>query len=743
METTKKHSAILLTSHSSLEALVLSDNVVKMETSNVISSNSGYDGLSFSLKHIIDNSAKEYALTDSSLRDLYEVITSLPNDGSEWKISSKRLTHEDLLPLTDCKHKPENESIRNDQIDLGDEDLINEDSVSFQARDTFLQQVVALLQITGLHPDRIFFLMMFAIPLNCGFIWYTTIFSTTNLSIMIPLTPLIYIIGPSIILCNVIFILAQERDLGVSKLIFSQGISRKAYLAYYLLYYGFLSLPVPLFCLVYIGSIFGSFGSSLALALVYFSYFLFHIGLSLFMGSVLDVRTAFVSVNILPTIMGIFAQGSSSNMFANSYPGCTGQVMSTLIIDDMGRSDWGFFALAISLNVVFGIVGLYFFLSKFENHNIVPKNMCSRENAIISSEKQENKNDEENVSESEMLLEGQSLDKIYGASVNDKASFKALDNVTFSISGGSLLGLVGKSGAGKSTLMEVLSGQISASKGNVLVNGKKVKPSQISKVVSLCSQVDTVWPDMSVLNAIKVFMRCRGYGSGSYTRTKITDPHVSRIIKDLAIEDILKKPVKKISGGQKRKLAFLAALLGDTKVVLVDEAMTGVDIEARQIMWKILQNEVSIMNRSVVVTTHDIAEVEQYCNTVGILHNGKLVEMGLLDDIQKKWNNSVKLICLVDSRESLELLEQELSTKETIAIGNPYINVLDDSLKLEGKAKMVATYRLNIEGIRNIPVLVRVLQKYGTEANNDNIIRYWSIEPMSLDDFVVSSSQSI
>jgi len=291
--------------------------------------------------------------------------------------------------------------------------------------------------------------------------------------------------------------------------------------------------------------------------------------------------------------------------------------------------------------------------------------------------------------------------------------------------------------------MEVLSGQISASKGNVLVNGKKVKPSQISKVVSLCSQVDTVWPDMSVLNAIKVFMRCRGYGSGSYTRTKITDPHVSRIIKDLAIEDILKKPVKKISGGQKRKLAFLAALLGDTKVVLVDEAMTGVDIEARQIMWKILQNEVSIMNRSVVVTTHDIAEVEQYCNTVGILHNGKLVEMGLLDDIQKKWNNSVKLICLVDSRESLELLEQELSTKETIAIGNPYINVLDDSLKLEGKAKMVATYRLNIEGIRNIPVLVRVLQKYGTEANNDNIIRYWSIEPMSLDDFVVSSSQSI
>lgn len=742
LETAKKHSAILLTSHSSLEALILSDNVVNMETSNKISSNSGSDGLSFSLKQIIDNSAKEYALTDASIDDLYEVITSLPNDGSEWKISSKRLNQEDLLPLMDCKHRPDAESINNDQIQEDDDaiNMTNEGDVSFQSRDTFFQQVVTLLKITSLHPDRLFFLIMFAIPLNCGFIWYSTIFSTTNLFIMIPLTPLIYIIGPSIILCNIIFILAQERDLGVAKLVFSQGISRKAYLAHYLVYYGFLSLPVPMFCLIYIGSIFGSSWTSLALALVYFSYFVFHVGLSLFLGSVLDVRTAFVSVNILPTIMGIFGQGSSSNMFANSYPGCTGQVMSTLFINDMESKDWGFFALAVILNILFGTVGLYFFLSKFENHNIVPTKMCSRENVISSSEQGDSETDEEKVGEGETLLEGQNIDKIYGASVKDRASFKALDNVTFAISGGSLLGLVGKSGAGKSTLMEVLSGQISASKGNVLVNGKKVKPSQISKVVSLCSQVDTVWPDMTVLNAIKVFMRCRGYGSSSYTRTKITDPHVSRIIKELDIQDILKKAVKKISGGQKRKLAFLASLLGETKVVLVDEAMTGVDIEARQIMWKILQNEVSTMSRSVVVTTHDISEVEQYCNTVGILHHGKLVEMGQLEDIQKKWNDSVKLMCLVESKESLELLERELSTQETISVGSPYINILDDSLKSGGKGKMVATYPLNIEGLRNIPKLIRILQKHGTTLYDDNNIRYWSIEPMSLDDFVVASS---
>jgi ABC-type multidrug transport system ATPase subunit len=91
---------------------------------------------------------------------------------------------------------------------------------------------------------------------------------------------------------------------------------------------------------------------------------------------------------------------------------------------------------------------------------------------------------------------------------------------------------------------------------------------------------------------------------------------------------MLKKKVKTLSGGQRRRLSFLVSLMGNTKVVLVDEAMTGVDVETRQIMWNILQDEVRLRNRSVVVTSHDMSEVEQYCNTVGILHNGTLIEMG-------------------------------------------------------------------------------------------------------------------
>ena len=80
-----------------------------------------------------------------------------------------------------------------------------------------------------------------------------------------------------------------------------------------------------------------------------------------------------------------------------------------------------------------------------------------------------------------------------------------------------------------------------------------------------------------------IFMKCHGYHVNSLAN-KISDPYVAYLINELGMEDMLKKKVKTLSGGQKRRLAFLVSLIGDTKVVLVDEAMTGIDIETRKIM---------------------------------------------------------------------------------------------------------------------------------------------------------------
>lgn len=281
--------------------------------------------------------------------------------------------------------------------------------------------------------------------------------------------------------------------------------------------------------------------------------------------------------------------------------------------------------------------------------------------------------------------------------------------------------------------MDILAGQLNVTSGAVFVEGKRVLPAVISKVVSMCGQLDTIWPDMKVINAIMIFMKCRGYHVNSLAN-KISDPYVAYLINELGMEEMLKKKVKTLSGGQKRRLAFLVSLIGDTKVVLVDEAMTGIDIETRKIMWKILQDEVRLRDRSVVVTSHEMSEIEQYCNTVGILHDGKLVEMGRLDHIKKKWGDSVKLICSFSSIESVSGVEKIIVQDHSeILVKSPHVDVLDEP----DQTRVIATYAIDLIDLKNIAGLIRTMDDL-----NDSSLLFWSIEPQSLDDFVRSKSSN-
>ena len=218
--------------------------------------------------------------------------------------------------------------------------------------------------------------------------------------------------------------------------------------------------------------------------------------------------------------------------------------------------------------------------------------------------------------------------------------------------------------------------------------------------------------------------------------SKLSDPYILYLIERLGLEETLNKKVKSLSGGQKRKLAFLFSLFGKTKVVLVDEAMTGVDIETRQIMWKVLQDEIAFRGRSVVVTSHDMGEVEQYCNTIGILHDGKLVEMGRLDDIKKKWGDSVKLVCLIDELSSVSIIETTIKKKlKDITMETPVLDILNEI----NESRTVVTFEMNLMNLQNIAALIQVMN---VDPSIKKKVFYWSIEPQVLDDFVRAKSRN-
>ena len=244
LETVKQKSAILLTSHSALEAVILSDSVVMMKSSEDIIQTNGKESLTFALKNTEENKIEEYAIDASIMQEMGNIIASIPNDGSEWKISSKRLAEESLPQLEELNKCNESNHIAVDG-EIGTTNQIPETS-NCQTPGPW-RQVFVLMSMVTLHVDRMFFIIVFALGINAGQIWLACSFSTfgdTAVFILTPLVPMITFICSTIIVVQITEMLATEKSLGVSKLLFSTGITRFSYLMSYVLMYTLLSFPV-------------------------------------------------------------------------------------------------------------------------------------------------------------------------------------------------------------------------------------------------------------------------------------------------------------------------------------------------------------------------------------------------------------------------------------------------------------------------------------------------------------------
>lgn len=204
--------------------------------------------------------------------------------------------------------------------------------------------------------------------------------------------------------------------------------------------------------LIVIGSI---YGTPVGLFSIFISYTSFHFiltGVCCGLGALLDAKTGFIATIILPSAFAIFGQGSSSQTFSDSYPGATGQVIAGLLIDHVDKTEWTMFAVTIVVNTIIGAIGFYVFVVRLGNFNPFSMIRCKKDVQAMVHYRDED--DVENFSRenTNILLEGKHIVKIYGVGEKGSASFKALDSVNFAIERGSLLGLVGKSGAGVSVI---------------------------------------------------------------------------------------------------------------------------------------------------------------------------------------------------------------------------------------------------------------------------------------------------
>ena len=228
------------------------------------------------------------------------------------------------------------------------------------------------------------------------------------------------------------------------------------------------------------------------------------------------------------------------------------------------------------------------------------------------------------------MIEISNLTKEYGNS-------KALDNVSFTVKKGEILGFLGPNGAGKSTTMNIITGYISATSGSVTVNGfdNVINSMECKKTIGYLPEIPPLYNDMTV----------NEYMSFVYDIKKAKQPkqeHIAEILETVGITDVSGRLIKNLSKGYKQRVGIAQALVGDPEILILDEPTVGLD--PKQI------NEIRTViselgkQRTIILSSHILPEVSAICDRVIIINKGKIVAEDTPENLSRKLTNDNKFV---------------------------------------------------------------------------------------------------
>jgi lipooligosaccharide transport system ATP-binding protein len=207
------------------------------------------------------------------------------------------------------------------------------------------------------------------------------------------------------------------------------------------------------------------------------------------------------------------------------------------------------------------------------------------------------------------------LSKRYGSAT-------VVDRLSFDIAPGQCLGLIGPNGAGKTTTVRMCLGLASADEGEVLFHGASgvlkmpADSLAIKARLGIVSQFDSLDPDFSCAENLLVFGRYFGLSDA------VIKERIPRLLDFAALANKAQARISELSGGMKRRLSLARALVNDPDLLLLDEPTTGLDPQARHLMWERLQQLLQ-QGKSILLTTHFMDEAERLCDSLIVLDHGR------------------------------------------------------------------------------------------------------------------------
>ena len=202
---------------------------------------------------------------------------------------------------------------------------------------------------------------------------------------------------------------------------------------------------------------------------------------------------------------------------------------------------------------------------------------------------------------------------------------KAVDNISFELKPKIITGLLGPNGAGKTTTMRMLTGLITPDKGKILINNKDIKkdPLEIKKMLGYLPEENPLYSFLTVKEYLNFISEIKGI--------KNTKKEINKYVRDLGIDKVMNQKIENLSKGFKQRVGLSASLLGNPELLILDEATSGLDpnqrIEIRDYLKKI--------KKTILFSSHILSEVQQICNEVIIINEGKIIAQGKIDKLLK------------------------------------------------------------------------------------------------------------
>ncbi|WP_345739430.1 ABC transporter ATP-binding protein [Virgibacillus salarius] len=221
----------------------------------------------------------------------------------------------------------------------------------------------------------------------------------------------------------------------------------------------------------------------------------------------------------------------------------------------------------------------------------------------------------------EAIIEVKNLKKVYKKR-KTKESLIAVDDISFSVNRGEILGLLGPNGAGKSTMIKMICGLLIPDDGSIIVNGINTQKKRLDALRHISAVLEgnrNLYWRLSVKENLEYFAGNRGLSS------KDIAEQIEGLLTKFNLKDKENELVNRLSRGMQQKLAIAVAMLADSDIILLDEPTLGLDIETSYEVRELLKSIAKGYNRTIIISSHDMDVIQAICNRTIVINYGKVV----------------------------------------------------------------------------------------------------------------------